>query len=1062
MFGSGKIEKIPQKRKKGNLSGGKKGEDRKLRKESIKAKRQKEPADFSMPEKSNVIKKSPTNKLKEKLEKKASEIIEGAPKMSVEEAAESLVKSALKNENIFNEDETAHSSVPALLHKIKKPRSLGAAAAKSGKENVAIPLGKSSLEKNNGGISKEQAFQNTLIFVVSYGDYIKNVIDEDAKKGKLKKQYIISTKDINWEIFSDEEKEEIESKLKEKQEEIKNYRDSKDKGNNQFTDSKENKNKIENFSEYEIEVMKIYKEHAEKMLDFITKLDYVGKFGFEKKDVEDLIKSQIKRFQDRFSHYIIDKNEFSSQEKAQKAFQAIKDSLEKIEKPIQAEEITEEKGHPERAASWHTIYKLENSPDMTYSDLDASTEKERNEKFLDLTRKLWGEFSVHGGDPRINDKGEVYIPCESDLDGESYLKILELAGFSIDRSKVNFVKKGEMPEEGVIGDTSKRNGVVAEEKGKRIIFDHHTPEAVRDTSATKYTYETLVKFGLLEKNPELEKFVEFVTKVDSFYFSPDEEKKVYENYPKNLYGLCNRMKPQDILELFKKSSFDPSEKLDDDYLKKCRYFNPAMKREETLFQLAQHIEQKIKSGEKEIDNLEKMGFFVDTGDDRFGKILIDTKKINGNGNWYPKVDSENHSGQLAIKLKGYGGYLLWSQEENSFILYTNKRMDENSVPGGFIQGENMRGHILVKGFSDPEPLKMKMEDVFSKLAGKKFEFEKKLKEKIETESKGKEIIKLIIQGNLTEDVLKQAAKDSKISLKRLLDEIINQLNYRVKKTFQDEVKKMPKGKDTIAERNRVAIEVLLEYQKTKNGGKTDPQPAGTPPQQPPALEKLDSGRIEDELRKIKNDFGVDIQGDQIVSEDSNQKIINNLGKALGKINKNELNESIKMIALQKTTSGVIGNGDKINLQYTLSPQEMADQLRGLIVEAKQKQSETKNQQRQTNGFYDNQFIKDVQTEYPTFLANFEKQLDEQNVPEQAQLNLLEILSGAKLSDIEMKKLSSAKIRFEIKQQSNFPDEIENVSKNTLGELEISLGRIKDDDPSKSKLISRLKRAISKI
>ena len=300
MFGSGKIEKIPQKRKKGNLSGGKKGEDRKLRKESIKAKRQKEPADFSMPEKSNVIKKSPTNKLKEKLEKKASEIIEGAPKMSVEEAAESLVKSALKNENIFNEDETAHSSVPALLHKIKKPRSLGAAAAKSGKESVAIPLGKSSLEKkkskdsklsreeidelyseardikpdekneitdydisglrnnaiplgksslekNNGGISKEQAFQNTLIFVVSYGDYIKNVIDEDAKKGKLKKQYIISTKDINWEIFSDKEKEEIGSKLKEKQEEVKNYRDSKDKGDNQSADSKENKNKMKNF-----------------------------------------------------------------------------------------------------------------------------------------------------------------------------------------------------------------------------------------------------------------------------------------------------------------------------------------------------------------------------------------------------------------------------------------------------------------------------------------------------------------------------------------------------------------------------------------------------------------------------------------------------------------------------------------------------------------------------------------------------------------------------------------------------------------------------------------------
>ncbi len=793
MFGSGKIEKIPQKRKKGNLSGGRKGEDRKLRKESIKAKRQKEPADFSMPEKSNVIKKPPTNKLKEKLEKEASEIIEGAPKMSVEEAAENLIKSALKNEDIFDEDETSEtltrSSVPAVQNKIKIFKGFGAATVGPDKKNDPIPLGKSSLGERKIGESK-----------------------------------------------------------------------------------------VENFSEYEIEVMKIYKEHVEGMVDFIKKLDYVGKFGFEEKDVKDLIKFQIKRFQDGFAQYIIDKNEFSSQEKAEKAFQTITNELGKS---VQLEEITEEKDDPVRAAAWHTIHKIEKSPNFTFEDINASTMKEADQKFLDLTRKLWGEFSVHGGDPRINDKGEVYIPCESDLDGESYLKILELAGFSIDRSKVNFVKKGEMPEEGVIGDTSKRNGVVAEEKGKRIIFDHHTPEAARDTSATKYTYETLVKFGLLEKNPELEKFVEFVTKVDSFYFSLDEEKRVYENYSKNLYGLCNRMKPQDILELFKKSSFNPSEKLDDDYLKKYKYFNPAMKREETLFQLAQHIEQKIKSGEKEIDNLEKMGFFVDTGDDRFGKILIDTKKTNGNGNWYPKVDSENHSGQLAIRLRRYGGYLLWSQEENSFILYTNKRMDENSVPGGFIQGENMRGHILVKGFNDPEPLKIKIEDIFSKLAGKKFEFEKKLKEKIETESKGKRIIKLLIQGNLTEDVLKQTAKDSKISLKRLLDEIINQLNYRVKKTFQDEVKKMPKGKDTVIERNRVAIEILLEYQKTKNSknSQTSQQSAIKSPQEvktpenPPVKKDQKQEKISSSVKKLTKLFSdFELSYDAVKAEAKNIQV----------------------------------------------------------------------------------------------------------------------------------------------------------------------------------------------
>ena len=116
------------------------------------------------------------------------------------------------------------------------------------------------------------------------------------------------------------------------------------------------------------------------------------------------------------------------------------------------------------------------------------------------------------------------------------------------------MKKGEMPEKGLGYFKKKRCGFRG--KGKRIIFDHHTPEAGKDTSATKYAYETLIKLGLLEKKPELKKFVEFVTKVDNFYFSPDEERKIYGNYPKNLYGLCYRMKPQDILELFKEDSFD--------------------------------------------------------------------------------------------------------------------------------------------------------------------------------------------------------------------------------------------------------------------------------------------------------------------------------------------------------------------------------------------------------------------------------------------------------------------------------------------------------------------------
>jgi hypothetical protein len=79
------------------------------------------------------------------------------------------------------------------------------------------------------------------------------------------------------------------------------------------------------------------------------------------------------------------------------------------------------------------------------------------------------------------------------------------------------------------------------------------------------------------------------------------------------------------------------------------------------------------------------------------------------------------------------------------------------------------------------------------------------------------MISLIFKNKLTENVLNQAAKDLGVSLLKLLNEIKSQLPYKeIEKVFQERVKKLSKGKDSVAEKNRIAIEVLLEYQKTKN------------------------------------------------------------------------------------------------------------------------------------------------------------------------------------------------------------------------------------------------------
>ncbi|MDZ4385287.1 MAG: hypothetical protein U0944_02595, partial [Candidatus Moranbacteria bacterium] len=188
------------------------------------------------------------------------------------------------------------------------------------------------------------------------------------------------------------------------------------------------------------------------------------------------------------------------------------------------EEETVSTNDPLRAAAWHTIRKMEDLK-MKYSDLNGATEKEREEKFLELTRRLWNEFTVHG----ITKNGSMDLIRESDLDGESWLKLLELAGFSIDRDKVNFIKSGTTRESGVIGDTSeKQSGVIAEDKGKKLTMDHHGPESDRTTSATKFAYELLTTLNLLKKEDYLDKFVDFVTACDNLEFSADTYGTVYK------------------------------------------------------------------------------------------------------------------------------------------------------------------------------------------------------------------------------------------------------------------------------------------------------------------------------------------------------------------------------------------------------------------------------------------------------------------------------------------------------------------------------------------------------
>lgn len=629
-----------------------------------------------------------------------------------------------------------------------------------------------------------------------------------------------------------------------------------------------------------------------------------------------------------------------------------------------------------RAAAWHTLRKLEESTDsnLNYASLDGVSERERNDKFLELTRKLWTELTVHGYEKYNPDTETWKVIRESDQDAYACLKLLELAGIKVDFDKVKFVEPGETAESGVIMDTSKKHGVISEEDGKRLIFDHHASESDRNTSSAKFVYETLIEMGLIERKEYLDNFVEFITKCDNLNFPESEMDEIYANYAKNLYGLHHKMKIDTVLELFKKG-IDPKNPIPDDLLSNLNYYNAKDRKNEPLMLFSKSYENKMKLGESAIGKLEKDGFVVDTGDDRFGKILIDTKKNVEKGKWFPKVDGENKSNQLAAFLKGYGAYLLWSPKENSFVLYTRRKMDEDSFPGGLRQGFNMRGNMWIKRQKDPENLKINLEEIFSKLSGKDFKIEGKLKRALNADKGAKDMLSLFDEKKLTKDVLFDTANKLEVPLGMILFEMLKQ-RQAINKIYQKREEGVQKGKRG-KKFNVLAMESIFEVQGSEAATS---QPAPPKPEPPILAPKLEIKLVEQELRKIRNDFGVEVQGDQIMSEVNNDEIIKNIRESLAEVNRVELNDSIKMIALRKS-SGVIGVGDKISLKYDSSQKEMTNDLKRLIKEAKEKQIESVKQK----------LSSEIPPQYLGIFTNFKLQMDKQHLPREAQKTVMDLL-----------------------------------------------------------------------
>jgi len=336
-----------------------------------------------------------------------------------------------------------------------------------------------------------------------------------------------------------------------------------------------------------------------------------------------------------------------------------------------------------------------------YKELWAENKKTGDEVFKKKTRELWKEFAVHGKVLRDKDSGELKVMKFTDLDGNSSLGLLALAG--IDTKNLEHKEPGKYTGGRINIDTGERHGVIVEDGGQTVFIDHHSDESGKDNSATKFTYDLLVSLGLLEKQEYLDKLVEFVTQEDNKTY-PNEE-RYFENYGRNLFGLRDHIKFEHLLEFFKEGH-KPYEVLQEKELKKMG-----------LFQVSKKKKEMVKESLAELARIKDKGLIIEAP--RYGKIAVD-------------VDKKIAFGFDAIRHAGYQTYLSWSPVDNSFFISS-----VSPITDSFAQGKNIRKTMWIKSPIDAAPLTLTLKDILLTMTDGKFEPTGELAEFLAKEEKGK-------------------------------------------------------------------------------------------------------------------------------------------------------------------------------------------------------------------------------------------------------------------------------------------------------------------------------------
>lgn len=285
---------------------------------------------------------------------------------------------------------------------------------------------------------------------------------------------------------------------------------------------------------------------------------------------------------------------------------------------------------PEEIKSWE---------ELSQSICNLAREKKRPE-FREKILGNWKEFAVSGVFQFDKEKGEQILRPFTDLDGRCALGLLKEAGFDV--SNLTYVKPGEYLRGAINLDTGDRFGVVYEEPTYSLFFDHHKPGTREVTSTTEIVYKTLIGLRFLKKSEELDRLVEFVTKIDNRQYPPEE----FLKSSKTILGLQRDLDPEKLLVYFKEHQA-PTEELSPQEL--------------TIYGLKEASEKQQQIIDEAMETLKRM--------EEEGKV-IDTQ----NGRVVVNVNNELKVGASAAYVK-YDGIINFTPDKSFAVTFKEKDID---------------------------------------------------------------------------------------------------------------------------------------------------------------------------------------------------------------------------------------------------------------------------------------------------------------------------------------------------------------------------------------------------